>query len=395
MGYVNLRYKPRSDDLVCEFYLEPGSGLTIKEAAGRVAAESSVGTWVEVTTSKPYVKELGATVFYIKGNTVKIAYPIGLFEPGNMPQILSSVAGNIFGMKDARNLRLEDMDLPEEIIRGFRGPVFGIRGVRKLLGVEKRPLLGTIIKPKLGLKTADHAEVAYQAWAGGCDMVKDDENLSNQSFNPFRERVKETLKMRDRAERETGEKKMYMPNVTAETGEMLERAEFVKKHGGEYVMIDIVTAGWSALQSLRDADLGLVIHAHRAMHAAMTRNKKHGISMLVIAKLARLIGVDQIHIGTVVGKMEGAKTEVMEIENEIEKRIVNPSRPDHVLAENWLNIKPVFAVCSGGLAPKHVPKLVSMLGRDIIIQMGGGIHGNPKGTEAGARDARKAVDKFC
>lgn len=394
MSYVDLHYKPRGTDLVCEFSIEPRRGLSVREVADRIAAESSTGTWVEVTTAKPYVKKLGAKVFYIKGKTVRIAYPLELFELGNVPQILSSVAGNIFGMKDVENLRLEDIDLPENIIKSFMGPRFGISGVRKVFGVRERPLLGTIIKPKLGLRTKDHAGVAYQAWAGGCDLVKDDENLSSQKFNPFRKRVKETLKMRDKAEKETGEVKAYMPNVTAETKEMLRRAEFVKEQGGRYVMIDIMTVGWSALQTLRNEDLGLIIHAHRAMHAAMTRNKRHGISMLVIAKLARLIGVDQLHIGTIIGKMEGGRAEVTEIEGEIENRIVQPDRKNHVLAEDWLNIKPVFAVCSGGLAPGHVPKLVKMLGKDIIIQMGGGLHGNPKGTLEGAKTARKIIERF-
>jgi ribulose-bisphosphate carboxylase large chain len=380
MNYMDLGYKPKETDLICEFSVEPRKGLSVREASDRVAAESSVGTWVEVTTAKPYVKKLGAKVFYIKGKMVRIAYPLGLFELGNIPQILSSVAGNVFGMKDIRNLRLEDIGLPEKIIKSFKGPRFGISGVRRIFSVKKRPLLGTIIKPKLGLRTADHAGVAYDAWIGGCDLVKDDENLSSQSFNPFRRRVTETLKMKDKAEKETGEVKAYMPNVTAETSEMLKRARFVKGQGGRYVMVDIMTVGWSALQTLRDADMGLIIHGHRAMHAAITRNPKHGISMLVIAKLARLIGVDQIHVGTIVGKMEGGKTEVTKLLECVEGK--------------WPHIKPVFAVCSGGLAPMHVPKLVEMLGKDIIIQMGGGIHGNSKGTRVGAEEARAVIENF-
>jgi ribulose-bisphosphate carboxylase large chain len=232
--------------------------------------------------------------------------------------------------------------------------------------------------------------VAYDAWLGGCDICKDDENLSSMSFNPFEKRVKETLKLRDRAEAETGEKKIYMPNVTAETKTMIERARYVKSMGGEYAMVDILTVGWSGLQTLRDADLGLVLHAHRAMHGALTRNPNHGISMLVLAKLARLIGVDQLHIGTVVGKMEGGAHEVEDIGEEVEERVVRPH--GHVLAENWHHIKPTFAVCSGGLHPGHVPALVRMLGRDIIIQIGGGVHGHPGGTVAGATAARQAVD---
>ncbi|RLI98096.1 MAG: type III ribulose-bisphosphate carboxylase [Candidatus Aenigmatarchaeota archaeon] len=391
MGYIDLKYRPGKDDLVCEFRVEPAAGVTMKQAAEAVAGESSVGTWTDITTSKPYIKKLGAKVFEMRGSYIKVAYPEELFELDNIPQILSSVAGNIFGMKMLRNLRLEDINFPDKVIRSFKGPRFGIQGIRKLLKVKDRPLVGTIVKPKIGLRTADHARVAQDAWEGGCDIVKDDENLSGQSFNPFEKRVKVTLKARDAAEKVTGERKMYMPNVTAETNEMLRRARLVKDSGGEYVMVDIMTTGWSALHTLRDLDLDVVLHGHRAMHAALTRSPKHGISMLTIAKLSRLIGVDQLHIGTIIGKMEGSKDDVQEIEQQIEKRIIRPHSDTHALGEEWMSIKPVFAVCSGGLHPGHVPKLMGMMGRDIIIQMGGGIHGNPLGTKAGAAAARQAV----
>jgi len=172
---------------------------------------------------------------------------------------------------------------------------------------------------------------------------------------------------------------------------MLARANYVKHAGGEYAMVDIVTVGWSALQALREAneDLKLVLHGHRAGHAAFTRGK-HGISMVVVADVARLIGLDQLHIGTIIGKMEGVKEEILEIEHEVEKRIVKEQ--GHYLAENWHEIKPMFAVCSGGLHPGHVPYLVKTLGKDIIIQAGGGIHGHPLGTEAGAKAMRQAID---
>jgi ribulose-bisphosphate carboxylase large chain len=234
--------------------------------------------------------------------------------------------------------------------------------------------------------------VAYQAWVGGLDIVKDDENLTSQPFNHFSKRIVETLKMRDRAERETGEMKMYMPNISADVDTMLKRANFVKECGGEYIMVDILTVGWSALQTLREAnkDLKLVMHAHRAGHAAFTRNPNHGISMVVIGDIARLIGLDQIHIGTVVGKMHGPKDEVLSTEMEIEKRFV--TEQGHCLAENWLDKKPVFAVCSGGLYPGTVQYLVKTLGKDIIMQAGGGVHGHKKGTVAGAMAMRQAAD---
>jgi len=392
MGYIQTGYRPDKNDLVCEFYIEPAKGSTVKKAAEHVASESSTGTWTDVATMKPRIRNLGAKVFEIKGKWVKIAYPSELFEGGNMPQIYSSIAGNIFGMKIVRNLRLESVHWPKSIMKSFRGPMFGIPGVRKLLKVKNRPLLGTIVKPKLGLNEKEHAKVAYDAWRGGLDIVKDDENLSSMKFNHFEKRVKETLKMRDRAERETGERKMYMPNVTAESREMLRRARFIRDNGGEYMMVDIVTAGWSGLQTLREEnqDLKLVMHAHRAEHAAFTRNPKHGISMLVLAESARLIGVDQIHIGTVVGKMEGKKEDVMDTEDEIEHRIIREH--GHVLADDWGSIRPVFAVCSGGLHPGHLPKLVAILGTDIIAQFGGGCHGHPGGTVKGAAAIRQAAE---
>jgi ribulose-bisphosphate carboxylase large chain len=243
---------------------------------------------------------------------VKIAYPLDLFEPSNMPQLMSSIAGNIYGMKAIQNLRLLDFTFPERGVKMYKGPAFGINGIRKIMKVKTRPLVGTIIKPKVGLPSKEHARVAYESWVGGCDIVKDDENLTDQSFNPFRKRIKLTLEALSKAERETGEVKIYMPNVTAETDEMLERIDFVKDNGGRYVMLDVITIGFSGIQTAIEhaRKQKLVVHAHRAMHAALTRNKKHGITMLALAKLYRLAGVDQLHVGTAVGKMEGPAQEV-------------------------------------------------------------------------------------
>jgi len=377
IDFVDLKYKAQENDVICEFYVEP-EGISIEEAAGGIAAESSIGTWTELTTEKEYVRELAARVFEINGNSVKIAYPLELFEYGNMPNILSSVAGNIFGLKTIKNLRLNNVSFPSELIKSFKGPKFGIGGIRKLFKVYDRPFVGTIIKPKLGLRTEDHARVAYEAWVGGCDIVKDDENLSSQKFNQFEDRVAKTLESRDKAEDETGEKKVYMVNVTAETMEMLRRAEFVLAQGGEYIMVDILTCGFSALQTLREKDFNLVIHGHRAGHAAFTKDPKHGISMRVIAKIARIIGVDQLHVGTVVGKMR-------ETEEEVRENI-------EALKKQWNGLKPCLPVASGGLHPRMVPALIKFFGKDFVIQAGGGIHGHKEGTSAGAKAMRQAVD---
>lgn len=376
IDFVNLEHVPSETDLVCDFHLEP-EGISLKEAAGGIAAESSIGTWTELTTEKPYINRLHATVFHLEKNECKIAYPVELFEPGNMANILSSVAGNVFGLEALKNLRLNDVHFPESLVKSFKGPRFGISGIRKLLQVEHRPLVGTIIKPKLGLRTYDHAKVAYEAWVGGCDIVKDDENLSSQLFNPFVDRVTETLEMRDQAEEETGEKKVYLVNVTAETQEMLRRAEYVQEQGGRYMMVDIITCGFSALQTLRNHDLDLMIHAHRAGHAAFTRSKNHGINMKVIAKVARLLGVDQLHVGTAVGKMSETKEDVLENVD--------------ALKQPMFGLRPVLPVASGGLHPGMVPDLMKIFGSDLVIQAGGGIHGHPMGTKSGATAVRQAV----
>jgi len=377
IDFVDLDYEPSEMDVIVEFHLEP-RGISLKEAAGGVAAESSVGTWTELTTLEPHVEELRATVFKIAGNEISVAYPQELFEPGNMPNIMSSIAGNVFGLGAIKHLRLRDIHLTEPLVRSFKGPKFGIEGVRRLLRVIRRPLVGTIIKPKLGLRTEQHALVAYEAWRGGCDIVKDDENLGSQNFNPFEDRVVETLEMRDKAEEETGERKAYMANVTAEADEMLRRADYVREQGGRYAMVDIIVSGFSSLQTLRERELGLVIHGHRAGHAAFTRDRSHGISMRVIAKMARAVGVDQLHIGTAVGKMSESREEVLENVDALKQ-------PMH-------SLKSVIPVASGGLHPGLVPDLIDIFGKDLIIQAGGGIHGHPRGTAAGAAAMRQVLE---
>lgn len=388
LEFVHLDYKPKKD-LISLFKIKPARNLSLKEAANSIALESSVGTWTDIKLTKT-AKKLRAKVFSIRGDLVKIAYPSLLFEKGNAPNILSSIAGNIFGMKSVKSLRLEDVSFPKEILSGFMGPKYGIKGIRKFMKNRKTPFIGTIIKPKLGLNPNEHAKSAYDSWVGGCDLVKSDENLASQKFNLFEKRLSKTLEMRDKAESETGMKKEYIENVTAETKEMIKRAQLIELQGGKYAMIDMVTSGFSALQSLREANFKLAIHAHRAMHAALTRNKEHGINMLVLADFARLIGVDQLHIGTGVGKLAGEISEVEELVEEIEEKKVKVTKLR--LSQKWGKIKPVLAVSSGGLCPLDIPKLVKKLGNDLIIQLGGGLHSHPQGTIAGAMAARQALE---
>lgn len=392
LDFVDLGYRPKDEDLLVLFRVEPASDISMEEAIGRVASESSIGTWTTLTTMSPEKRQLMAKAYEIDGPWVKVAYPPDLFEAGNMPQVLSSIAGNVFGMKAVKNLRLEDVRWPREMIKSFKGPLFGIGGVREIFKVKERPLTATVVKPKVGMTSEEHAQAGYDAWVGGLDLLKDDENLSGQRFNQFERRMTKSFEMRDKAERETGEKKSYLINVTAETREMLRRVKLVKEQGGEYVMVDILTTGWAGVQSLRDEceDLKLAIHAHRAFHAAFTRKKEHGMSMLAVAKVARLVGVDQIHIGTVIGKLEATKEEVLTLEEEITKDVVEGD--GHTLPQDWHGIKPTFPVTSGGLHPGLIPEIIDLLGKNIVIQVGGGVWGHPAGGRAGAMAVRQAID---
>lgn len=357
-------------------------GEPFDKTAGGVAAESSVGTWTDVATEQQDIWEKlhgKVTELDEKSGTITIAYPLDLFEPGNLPQLLSSISGNIFGLKEVSQLRLNDIVFPESYVRSFVGPALGIDGIRSLTGVRDRPMLGSIIKPKIGLTSRQHAEATMAVWDNGINLVKDDENLTSMTFNNFYDRVHEvTTRMHAKHYLDIGSAKIHAFNITAQYDEMTKRATAVRDAQANCIMIDVLTAGFSGVQGIRNRNFGLMIHAHRAMHAAFTRSHQYGMSMLVIAKLARLAGVDSLHTGTVVGKMEGGREEVLEING--------------FLRSEWYGLKTVLPTASGGLHPGHVPDLVKILGKDMLFNFGGGIHGHPDGSAAGARAVVQAME---
>ena len=378
--FLDLSYEPRDSELVCEFTIEPASDMSWADAASRVASESSNGTWAELNVEGG-ITDLSATAFAIDEETghIGVAYPEALFEPGSMPQILSCIAGNIMGMKAVDRIRLLDCEWPEAVVDAFPGPQYGSSVRSELLDAADRPALATVPKPKVGLSTEQHAQIGYEAWLGGVDLLKDDENLTDQDFNPFEDRLTESLAKRDQAESETGETKSYLLNVTATGDEMLERVDLAAEHGCEFVMVDVITTGWAAVQQVRERceRHGIAIHAHRAMHAAFDRVPTHGVSMRVLAQVSRLCGVDHIHTGT---------ADLGKLENE-----------DTVGINEWLysdlyGLNDVLPVASGGLHPGLVPELIDRVGGNVGIQAGGGIHGHPDGTRAGARALREAVE---
>src|SRR3989338_6100358 len=393
LDFVNENYKPAKTDLIVLFYFEPAEGVSIKEAVGRIASESSTGTWTTLYKLPGRMKKLMATAFEIDGNFVKVAYPLDLWELGNAPQLLSGIAGNIYGMKALNNLRLVDASFPLKYSGSFKGPFYGINGLRKLMGVKGRPFTGAVPKPKIGFSAKEHADIGFETWMGGFDLVKDDENLTSTKFNNFYERVKLMTKLRDKAEKLTGDSKDALINITAETDEMKNRARVLHDHGWRYAMIDVVVTGTGAVETMRDTlgDYKMAIHAHRAMHAAFDKNSKHGMTMSFLAKMMRLIGVDQIHAGTAVGKLVGSRHEVMDFADVLRSGRVKEER-HHLLSHDWGNIKPAFPVASGGLHPGLVPDEIKIFGNDMVLLVSGGIHGHPHGTRAGAKATMQAIE---
>jgi ribulose-bisphosphate carboxylase large chain len=241
--------------------------------------------------------------------------------------------------------------------------------------------VGTIIKPKVGLTPADTAAVAKEAALGGIDFIKDDETLTNQAFCPIEERLEAVMDALDEAYDETGQKVLYAVNVSVGGDEIVGRAEALIEQGANAVMVDVLTSGFSAVQALaEDPAICVPIHVHRTMHGAMTRNPEHGIAMRPIARLVRMLGGDQLHTGTISGKMGHDPQELL--------------GDNAALTEPSHGQVPIFPVASGGLHPGKVHAELTGLGTDIVLQAGGGIHGHPDGTRAGAMAMRQAADAF-
>ena len=363
-------------EVIAKYRVE--TDLPIEKAAEAIAAEQSTGTWTEVEREK-LASDLAARVIRAEGNFAYVAFPEELFEPGNIPQYLSVVAGNLFGLGDLKKVRLLDIIFPQSLVNAHKGPRFGIEEARKILGVFDRPLVGTIIKPKVGLSPKDTAEVAGQAVRGGLDLIKDDETLTDQSFCPIEERVEAVMSELSRVEDETGKKAFYAVNVTCGAEEILERAEDVIGRGANMVMVDVLTAGFSALEVL-SRGVKVPVHVHRTMHGAFTRDRHHGISMVPISRLVRMAGGTNLHTGSYLGKMAGDREE-------------NDQCRD-ALRDDWYGLRPVFPVASGGVHPGNVRPNLDGYGTDCIVQAGGGVHGHPWGTTGGAKAMVQAVEAW-
>jgi len=403
MGYFDLDYVPKDTDILAVFRITPQDGVEPAEAAAAVAGESSTATWTVVWTDRLTACEKYRAKCYriepVPGSENQvfayIAYDLDLFEPGSIVNLSASIIGNVFGFKPLKALRLEDMRLPVAYVKTFDGPATGIVVERERLDKFGRPLLGATVKPKLGLSGRNYGRVVYEALKGGLDFTKDDENINSQPFMHWRDRFLYCMEAVKRAEAMTGEVKGTYLNVSAGTmEEMYERAEFAKSLGSVIIMIDLVI-GYTAIQSMskwaRRNDM--ILHLHRAGHGTYTRQKTHGVSFRVIAKWMRLAGVDHIHAGTVVGKLEGDPNTTRGF-YDVLREDHNPLCLEHGLffEQDWASLRKTMPVASGGIHAGQMHQLLTLLGEDCVLQFGGGTIGHPAGIAAGATANRVALE---
>ena len=403
MGYWEPGYEPKDTDVIALFRVTPQEGVDPTEACAAVAGESSTATWTVVWTDRltacekyrakcyrvdPVPNSPGSYFAYI-------AYDLDLFEPGSIANLTASIIGNVFGFKPLKALRLEDMRLPVAYVKTFQGPATGIVVERERLDKFGRPLLGATVKPKLGLSGRNYGRVVFEALKGGLDFTKDDENINSQPFMHWRDRFLYCMEAVSKAQAATGEIKGTYLNVTAATMEdMYERAEFARELGSVIVMIDLVI-GYTAIQSMakwaRRNDM--ILHLHRAGHGTYTRQKSHGISFRVISKWMRLAGVDHLHAGTVVGKLEGDPNSVAGFYRTLR---CDQAEPDPLrglyFEQDWASMPGVMPVASGGIHAGQMHQLLHYLGEDVILQFGGGTIGHPMGVAAGATANRVALE---
>ena len=403
MGYWEPDYEPKPSDILCAFRITPQPGVPPEEAGAAVAGESSTATWTVVWTDRLTDHEHYQAKCYrvdpvpgAEGQFIAyIAYDIDLFEEGSIANLTSSIIGNVFGFKALKALRLEDMRIPPHYTKTFQGPAHGIVMEREYLNKYGRPLLGATTKPKLGLSARNYGRVVYEALRGGLDFTKDDENINSQPFMRWHDRFLHCIEAVERAQAETGEIKGHYLNVTAATMEdMYERAEFAKELGSVIVMIDL-TVGYTAIQSMAKwaRANGVILHLHRAGHGTYTRQKNHGVSFRVIAKWMRLAGVDHIHAGTVVGKLEGDPNMVAGYYDtlRLNKVAADPLKGLY-FDQDWASMPGTMPVASGGIHAGQMHQLLHYLGEDVVLQFGGGTIGHPMGIAAGAAANRVALE---
>jgi ribulose-bisphosphate carboxylase large chain len=403
MGYWDAAYSVKQTDLLALFPITPQQGVDPVEATAAVAGESSTATWTVVWTDLL----TACDVYRAKAYRVDpvpntpgqyfgyVAYEVDLFEEGSLANMTASIIGNVFGFKAVKALRLEDMRIPFAYLKTFQGPATGVVVERERMDKFGRPLLGATVKPKLGLSGKNYGRVVFEGLKGGLDFLKDDENINSQAFMRWRERFLYCQEGIQRAAAATGEVKGSYLNVTAGTMEAVyERAEYAKELGSIVIMIDLVM-GYTAIQSIaywaRNNDM--ILHLHRAGNSTYARQKNHGINFRVICKWMRMAGVDHIHAGTVVGKLEGDPLMVKGFYHTLLDVKTDVNLPQGLFfAQDWASLRKCLPVASGGIHCGQMHQLLNYLGDDVVLQFGGGTIGHPDGIQAGATANRVALE---
>nr|YP_010338652.1 ribulose-1,5-bisphosphate carboxylase/oxygenase large subunit [Glaucosphaera vacuolata]UNJ18602.1 ribulose-1,5-bisphosphate carboxylase/oxygenase large subunit [Glaucosphaera vacuolata] len=405
MGYWDPDYVIKETDVLALFRVTPQPGVDPIEAAAAIAGESSTATWTVVWTDLLTACDLYRAKAYrvdqVPGSSDQyftyIAYDIDLFEEGSIANLTASIIGNVFGFKAVKALRLEDMRIPVAYLKTFQGPATGVIVERERMNNFGRPLLGATVKPKLGLSGRNYGRVVYEGLKGGLDFLKDDENINSQPFMRWRERFLFAIEGVNRASASTGEVKGHYLNVTAATMEdMYERADFSKEVGSIICMIDLVI-GYTAIQTMakwaRKHDM--ILHLHRAGNSTYSRQKNHGMNFRVICKWMRMAGVDHIHAGTVVGKLEGDPLMIKGFYNTLLESKLDINLPQGLFFEqDWASLRKCMPVASGGIHCGQMHQLINYLGDDVVLQFGGGTIGHPDGIQAGATANRVALESM-
>ncbi|CAN1525926.1 MAG: ribulose-bisphosphate carboxylase [Sulfuritalea sp.] len=388
------------------YHMQPASGHGYLEVAAHIAAESSTGTNVEVSTTDDFTKGVDALVYFIdeaKG-VMKVAYPNDLFDRNltdgraMLVSFLTLAIGNNQGMGDVKHLQMQDFYVPWSMLRMYDGPAKDITDLWDILGrprVNGGYIAGTIIKPKLGLRPEPFAKAAYQFWLGG-DFIKNDEPQGNQVFCPTKKVIPLVYDAMKRAMDETGEAKLFSANITADDHyEMLARADYILEAFGPDAnkvafLVDGYVGGPGMITTARRQYPNQYLHYHRAGHGAVTSpSSVRGYTAFVLSKMSRLQGASGIHVGTMgYGKMEGGNDDRI-----IAYMIERDSADGPYYHQEWHGMKPTTPIISGGMNALRLPGFFENLGHgNVINTSGGGAYGHIDSPAAGAISLRQSFE---
>ncbi|MGG0716247.1 ribulose-bisphosphate carboxylase large subunit family protein [Robertmurraya massiliosenegalensis] len=306
---------------------------------------------------------------FYRGEVV-LSFPYHNVGP-SIPNLLATVAGNLYELEEFSGLKLLDLELPSEFTTVYSGPKFGIKGTRELANVFERPLIGTIIKPNIGLSPEQLRIVVRDLAKAGIDFIKDDEINGNPPYFPLKERIRIVMEEIERAADHTGKKAMYAVNITDDIDNLIKNHDQVVNAGGNCVMVSINSIGLSGLAYLRKHS-EVPIHGHRNQWGMMTRSPLLGIEFIAWQKLCRLAGVDHLHVNGLENKFYETNDSVIRSAKSCLEPMFDGNQVMPVLSsKQW--------------AGTAIPTYHSLKSTDVIHIAGGGIHGHPDGTVAGLK----------